>query len=218
MQKALAELDQSIKLDGKMPAGVLNRGLTLRNRNDVDQPSPTSTARSSSIQATRSRSTRAATPICPERDFGRPIADLDQVIKLNPRFRRGLCRPRRSLWHGRRPPGNRRFRPGDQARSERRARFSNRGFAWRTQGDIVRAAADYDSTIKLDVGNALACSTIQETPITRSANFGRAIADFDQALKINPTYSALALYNRRPCAARQGRADRAIADFARLPS
>ena len=57
--------------------------------------------------------------------------------------------------------------------------FSNRGFAWRTKGDIVRADRRLRAGDQARSGAARRPSTTAATPITRSATYDRAIADFD---------------------------------------
>ena len=89
--------------------------------------------------------------------------------------------------------------------------YYNRGHAWTDKGDIDRAIADYDETIRLDPKNANAHNN-RGMAWRAKGDLDRAMADYDQAIRLDPKYAS-AYSNRGNVWRAKGDYDRAIADY-----
>ncbi|MGJ4941047.1 tetratricopeptide repeat protein [Bradyrhizobium sp. HKCCYLS1011] len=91
------------------------------------------------------------------------------------------------------------------------AAYNNRGLAFRSNGEVDRAIADYDQAIRLMPDYHVAINN-RGVALMAKGEFDRAIADFDRAIQLRPDY--LAAFGARAAAyARKGQFDRAIADL-----
>ena len=134
------------------PLAFYNRGLTLRNRGDLDRAIADFDRRDQAQPELHGRALRAR-------------QRLSDQARLRPRHRRS--RPgdqaqagsRGRLHRPRRWPMAPRATPTAPSPTSTQAikldpndapAFNNRGFAYRTKGDIARADADYEQAIKLD--------------------------------------------------------------------
>src|SRR5262245_48928486 len=91
------------------------------------------------------------------------------------------------------------------------AAFYNRGMAYRSQGKLDRAIADYDEALKLKPAFADALNERGLAFRQRGDNV-RAVADFDEAIRLKPDLID-AWFNRAGAWSSLGRFDRAIADL-----
>src|SRR5215831_3580569 len=89
--------------------------------------------------------------------------------------------------------------------------FTNRGLAYRAQGDFDRAIADYDAAIKLDPGYAVAFNN-RGAARRDQGEYDRAIADYTEALRFDPRNAAI-FTNRGAAYGDKGDFNRAIADY-----
>src|SRR5260370_41772150 len=89
--------------------------------------------------------------------------------------------------------------------------YARRGGAYQTQGDLNRAMADYNESMRIDPTYPAAYNNRGNTWYRRG-DFDRAIADFDQAIQLDPK-DAEAYYNRGSAWGAEGDLDRAIADY-----
>ncbi len=88
--------------------------------------------------------------------------------------------------------------------------FNNRGIAYRSQGELNKAIADYNVAIKLYSKSAFAFNN-RGVAYDHKGDYDRAIADFDQALKLQPF--ALAYFNRGNAHLAKAKFDHAIDDY-----
>jgi tetratricopeptide (TPR) repeat protein len=91
------------------------------------------------------------------------------------------------------------------------AAFYNRGMAYRSQGKLDRAIADYDEALKLKPAFADAWNERGVAHRQKGENM-RAVADFDEAIRLKPDLID-AWFNRAGAWSSLGRFDRAIADL-----
>ena len=88
---------------------------------------------------------------------------------------------------------------------------TRRGGAYQALGDVKRAVADYNKSMRIDPTYPAAYSN-RGNVWFHKGEFDRAIADYNQAIKLNPKY-AVAYANRGSALGSKGELDRAIADF-----
>ena len=86
-----------------------------------------------------------------------------------------------------------------------------RGMAYQAKGDLARAMADYNESMRADPTYPGAYNN-RGVAWYRKGDHDRAIADYDQTIRLDPKYG-LAYVNRGAAWAAKGDLDRAIADF-----
>ncbi|MDB5440079.1 MAG: hypothetical protein JWM33_2506, partial [Caulobacteraceae bacterium] len=89
--------------------------------------------------------------------------------------------------------------------------YYNRAAAYKADGDLTRAIADYGSALNLNPGDAEVLNN-RGTAYSAQGDYPRAIADFDAALKIDPS-DVMALSNRGLSYRLSGDVLHAAADF-----
>ncbi len=146
-------------------------------------------------------------------DHNRAIADLDQAIRLDPKYSRAY-NVRGVVWKkkGDLDRAHRGFHATRSATTRsRRSRYANRGDAWDDKGDQDRAIADLSEAIRINPNYARAYN-IRGVIYRNRNDLDRAIADYTEAVRADPKY-ALAYMNRGNVYKQQGDNDRAIADY-----
>src|SRR6059058_3816897 len=89
--------------------------------------------------------------------------------------------------------------------------YARRGGAYQAQGDVNRAVADYNESMRTDPTYPAAYNNRGNTWY-HSGDFDRAIADYNQAIQLDPKY-APAYNNRGSAWGAKGDLDRAMADY-----
>jgi len=89
--------------------------------------------------------------------------------------------------------------------------YARRGGAYQAQGDVNRAVADYNESMRIDPTYPAAYNNRGNTWFHRG-DFDRAIADYNQAIQLDPKYGS-AYHNRGSAWGNKGDFDRAIADY-----
>ena len=89
--------------------------------------------------------------------------------------------------------------------------YARRGGAYQTQGDLNRAMADFNESMRIDPTYPAAYSN-RGNIWYHKGEFNRAIADYNQAIQLDPKYGS-AYMNRGSALGSKGDFDRAIADF-----
>jgi tetratricopeptide (TPR) repeat protein len=89
--------------------------------------------------------------------------------------------------------------------------YARRGGAHQAQGEINRAVADYNESMRIDPTYPAAYSN-RGNVWFHKGEFDRAIADYTKAIQIDPKYG-VAYSNRGSAWGTKGDFDRAIADF-----
>ena len=87
---------------------------------------------------------------------------------------------------------------------------ARRGGAYQAQGDVNRAVADYNESMRIDPTYPAAYNNRGNIWFHRG-DFDRAIADFSQAIQLDPK-DGVAYANRGSALGAKGNFDRAIAD------
>uniref|UniRef100_A0ABS3MSH6 Tetratricopeptide repeat protein n=1 Tax=Bradyrhizobium quebecense TaxID=2748629 RepID=A0ABS3MSH6_9BRAD len=103
------------------------------------------------------------------------------------------------------------IKAGERILGQLVAAYNNRGLAFRSNGEIDRAIADYDQAIRLMPDYHVAINN-RGVALMAKGEFDRAIADFDRAIQLKPDYLA-AFAARAAAYSRKGLFDRAIADL-----
>jgi tetratricopeptide (TPR) repeat protein len=89
--------------------------------------------------------------------------------------------------------------------------YARRGGAHQAQGDLNRAMADYNESMRIDPTYPAAYNNRGNTWFHRG-DFDRAIADYNQAIQLDPKYG-YAYVNRGSAWGNRGDLDQAIADY-----
>src|SRR5208282_4401642 len=89
--------------------------------------------------------------------------------------------------------------------------FAIRANAYRARGELYRAIADYDETIRLNPTDANALKNRGNVYFERK-DYDHAIADYDAAIRLDPKF-AFAFNNRGNAYKAKGDLNRAIADY-----
>ena len=187
-ERAIADFDAAIKLDGKNAVAFNNRGFAQHTRATPTAPSPTSARRSSSSPHTWPRFTTAPTPISTSATLDRAIKDFNAAIKLNANFAaayngRGMAYDDKNQFD---------LAIEDYSQTikldPKNARaYNNRGFAYRNRGDFDRAIADYNQALALDPKYALALYN-RAIAYYDKRDFENATRDMNEAIKLNPNF------------------------------
>ena len=88
--------------------------------------------------------------------------------------------------------------------------YARRGGAYQAQGDVKRAVADYNESMRIDPTYPAAYSN-RGNIWFHKGDFDRAIADYNQAVQLDPKYEP-AYANRGSALGAKGDLDRAIAE------
>ena len=89
--------------------------------------------------------------------------------------------------------------------------YYNRGNAYKKQGNLTQAIADYTNAIRINSKHAKAYYNRGNT-YGKQGNLTQAIADYTKAIEINPKYKE-AYYNRGNTYGKQGNLIQAISDY-----
>ena len=89
--------------------------------------------------------------------------------------------------------------------------YARRGGAYAAKGDVNRAVADYNESMRIDPTYPAAYLNRGNVWFHRG-DFDRAIADYNQAIQLDPKYGS-AYVNRGSAWGNKGDLDRAIADY-----
>jgi tetratricopeptide (TPR) repeat protein len=181
--RALAEINEAIRLDPKLGEAYRRRGSIYYLKRDYDR------AIADFEQAVRldpkisadglELSYRArAWVFFGKREFDRAISDFDRAIRHAPNSSAALM---------------------------------DRGAAYRARGDFDRAIADLDQAIRLSPQDSKTYA-LRAVAHAQKRDYDRAFADFDQALRLDPN-SYTAFNNRGFVYNLMGQPDRALADL-----
>ncbi len=168
MDKALADFDQSIKLDPKNALPYYNRGLAFRDKGDHDR----AIADFSHSDGTRANALafyNRGLAYWDRRDFDKALADYEQAIRINPGYAPTYYN--RGLAYFERRDYDRAIQDLNQAingRPNYPLAFNIRGLAYLAKGETDRGIQDFDQAIRLDA-KLPSPTTIAAKPIRASA-------------------------------------------------
>jgi tetratricopeptide (TPR) repeat protein len=210
--RALADLNESIRLNSKDANAYNGRGSAYRQRGDDDHAlADYNEAIRLNPKYAEPRNNRGN--IYKARgDNDRAIAEYNEAIRLNPKFV--------LAYNGR---GSAYLNKGDtdhaiadyneaiRLNPKYAQPYSNRGLIYQDKGDNDRAIADYNEAIRLDPKFVIAY-TNRGNAYRAKGDKDRAIADFNEAIRLEPKYAEA--YNNRGLVYKdKGDLDRAIADY-----
>ena len=155
--RALADLDDAIKLNPADTTNYFLRAMLYGTRNDADHAiadlSRVIAIDPTAVGAYLTRASQYAT----KNDYDREIADLDQVIKLDPALPVGYLS--RAAAYGGKKDFDRAIADYNQVlKSDPKSSvaYNGRGFGYYNKNDNDRAIADYDQAIQINPKFALA--------------------------------------------------------------
>jgi tetratricopeptide (TPR) repeat protein len=213
--RAMADLNESIRLDPKDANAYNGRGNAYRNRSDDDHAlADYNEAIRLNPKYAEPRNNRGN--VYKDRgDNDRAIAEYNEAIRLNPKFV--------IAYNGR---GSAYLNKGDTDHAladyneairldpKYAQPYSNRGVIYKNKGDLDRAIADFNEAIRLNPKFSMAYGNRGDA-YKNKGDFDRAIADFNEAIRLNPK-DAKAYNVRGLTYEAKGDLDRAIADFGQL--
>lgn len=210
--RAIAEYDESTRLDPNYAIAYRNRGLAYYDKGDKNQAlvEYDSAIRIDPKYVNAYISRAYAYDNMRQKD--RAIADLDQALRLDPK--NAMAFRNRGGVYLDKGENDRAIADLDQAiriDPKDAYAYNNRGRAYDAKGDKNRAIADYDVAIRLDPKYSWPYNN-RGTAYTSKGEHDRALADFDQAIRLDPR-NASAYRNRGLAYFAKGDKDRAIADY-----
>lgn len=213
--RALVDLNQSIKLQPTLAEAYANRALVHMVKNDYTQ------ALADANQAVKLKPDLAIAHnnrgviYATTSNYDRAIADFSQTLKLIPETSNTA---RSDLTNS---SQLRSFNLNDNREIPIAGFLAtdlsdylvyvNRGFAYLSKGDYDRALADFNQAIQLQPDSATFYIMRGEI-YAKQDDFDQAITNFDQAIKLQPNLVD-AYYNRGRSYREKGDYDRAIADY-----
>jgi len=188
--RAMADLDEAIRLDPKYANAYNNRGVVHGSKGDDDRAIADydRAIRLDPKYATAYNNRGFA--YAGTGDYDRAMADLDDAIRLDPKLANAYNN--RGIAHGSKGDYERAIADYDQAvrlDPKYAMAYGNRGFAYAGKGDYDRAIADLDLAIRLapKVAN---CYDYRGWAYYKKGDIGRAVADVNEAVRLNPKYAS----------------------------
>ena len=210
--RAIADLNEAIRLDPKFAMAFNNRGAAYNEQGDNDRAIADLNEAIRIDPKFAMAFNNRGNAYSDKGDNDRAIADFNETIRIDPKFARAF-QNRGSAYHDK----------GDNDRAiadyseairidpEDASAFNGRGVAYRAKGDLDRASADYNEAIRLDPKSGKAFVGRGDVFSTKG-DFERAIADYNEAIRLNPK-SSVAYFARGLSYLFAGSVEKALADF-----
>ena len=201
--RGIADYDEAIRLDPGNARAHHNRGFAHQDKHDLDRAVAdfSETIRLdpgfASAYLNRGEAYRV------KRDYDRAIADISEAIRLEEGQRTSNPLLEDELF--------KQFFDSNRSTNNLSVAYNNRGVTYSSKGELDRAIADYDESIRLDPKEAVTYKNRGQTH-QRKGDLDRAIADFDQAIALSPKF-AEAYLRRGAARGAKGDPDGAIADY-----
>ena len=210
--RAIADLNEAIRLDPKLAMAFNNRGNAYNAKGDNDRAIAdfNETIRLDPKLA-RAFQNRGST-YHDKGDNDRAIVDYNEAIRLEPKHAKAFLG--RGIGFGAKGDNNRAIADYSEAiriDPEDASFFNSRGSAYRARGDHDRAVADYNAAIRLDPKSVKAFVGRGVTYHAKG-DLDRAITDYNEATRLNPK-SPLAYFARGRSYLLAGSAEKALADL-----
>jgi tetratricopeptide (TPR) repeat protein len=192
--RAIADLNEAIRLDPKLGMAYNNRGAAYNEQGDNDRAIADYNEAIRIDPKFAMAFSNRGNAYHDKGDNDRAIADHSEAIRLDPKFARAF-QNRGSDYHHK----------GDNDRAiadyneairidpEDADAFTIRGVAYRAKGDNDRASADYNEAIRLDPKSYLAYF-VRGRSYLFAGSVEKALADFNQASALAPKNACLALW------------------------
>jgi tetratricopeptide (TPR) repeat protein len=188
--RAIAALDEAIRLDPKDASAYANRAAADLRKGDYDR------AIADLDEAIRLNPTYATAygirgnAYVGKDDYDRAIADFDEAIRLDPKDANAYGHRGNAYYFGKRDWDHAIADFDEVIRLDpKSAAYNNRGLAYSSKGDYDHAIADFDEVIRLDPKSFNAYVSRGEAYAAKN-DPDHAIADFNQALKLYPSLPA----------------------------
>jgi tetratricopeptide (TPR) repeat protein/uncharacterized RDD family membrane protein YckC len=229
LDRAVADLDEAIRLNPRLARAYSNRGLAYDDKGD---PERAITDYNEAIRLDPKLAiaySNRASVYDDKGDYARAIADYNEAIRLDPGVtdvynNRGTAYYHMvDLDHALAD-----FNEAIRLNPDRSKPYANRGFAYEGKGDHDRAMADFKEAIRLDNGNSDIGNIIAErseairlnpkfaynraSVYAAKADYGHAIASYDEAIAFKPE-DANAFLGRGSAYLAQSELDNALADY-----
>ena len=204
--RAIADLDEAIRLDPSFADAYRNRGIAYRLQYDLDLRHG-DRARSA-FRALVQRARRDVRDQGGDRARARRLQRSDQA---RPQTRQGLCEPLRDLCRRARPRTRSRTATRDPLALKFENAYKERGRAYAYAADYGHAIADFSEAIRLDPKTAKGYVN-RAIAYTQAKDDEHALADLDEAIRIDPQ-NANAYVSRGLSYARRHDFPRAIGDL-----
>jgi tetratricopeptide (TPR) repeat protein len=184
--RAIADFDESLRLNPKNSVALINRGAAWLLRGDTDKAIADLDVaigldpKNPAIFSARGAMWRQL------REFNKSIADLNEAIRLEPKQSQAYNN-RALTW---KDAGDYdraiadlneaiRLNPADEKA------YGNRGNLWRLKGDLVQALGDLDTQIRLHPKDSIGYRLRGDT-YRYKGDLDHALADYNEALKLEP--------------------------------
>lgn len=210
--RAMADLNEAIRLDPKLAMALNNRGAAYNEQGDNDRAIADYDAAIRIDPKFAMAFQNRGNAYHDKGDLDRAIADYNVAIRLDPKFATAF-QNRAGAYHDKGDNDRAVADYGEAIRLDpkRVKAFVGRGMAFRAKGDNDRAITDYSEALRLDpkrVGAFLGRGLAYRA----KGDSGRAIADFNEAIRLDPK-EANAFVIRGIAYHAKGDDDRAMADY-----
>jgi tetratricopeptide (TPR) repeat protein len=210
--RAIADLNEAIRLDPKYTAAYSNRGNAYYSKADYDHAIAdyTEAIRLDPKYATAYSSRGNA--YYSKADYDHATADYTEVIRLNPKSTVTYnSRGNAYLSKGNYDRAMADYSEAIRLDPKYATAFSNRGDSQYRKGDYDRALLDLDEAIRLNPRYAIAYNN-RGNAYNRKGDHDHAMADYSEAIRLDPKY-AVAYNGRASVFNQKGNGDRALADL-----
>ena len=194
LDRAVADLNEAIRLDPKLAMAFNNRGAAYNEQGDNDRAIADYNEAIRIDPKLAMAFTNRGNAYHDKGDNDRAIADYNEAIRLNPKS--GMAFHNRAVAYLEKDELDRAIADYSEAiriDPEDASAFNGRGAAYRAKGDFDRASADHNVAIRLNPKSSVAYFARGRSYLF-AGSIEKALADFNQASAQAPENAYLALW------------------------
>ena len=207
--RAIADLNEAIRLDPKLAMAHNNRGAAYNEQGDNDRAIADYNEAIRIDPKLAMAFSNRGNAYSDKGDNDRAIADYNEAIRLDPE--RAKAFNHRGYAYSDKDRAIADYNEAIRLNPKSGMAFHNRGVAYLEKGDNDRAIADYSEAIRIDPEDASAFNG-RGVAYRAKGDLDRASADYNEAIRLNPK-SSVAYFARGRSYLFAGSVEKALADF-----